>query len=388
MTRSVELSDSDRQRLARALVQDRYQTADLSADSIAEHVDNLLQFTPGEVPPDEPEFLSNGVAVAGPSLDRTFDDIFGDTKKRAWPTGAPMAIAVTHDVDLFDGLSHFGLRAAGWVASSAQALLRGQVDRFRSTVERASQWTRWWATNKDPVNDISAWQALEAEHGIRSTFFFLSLAKALSKEGRLYRADDPRVIRVLKSLHSGGWEVGLHAARYESDTTLGLERQRVRLENALGTAVKAIRYHYLTASFPDAWRHMADAGFTVSSNVGFHPPYQGFRTGTAWPYRPLAHQGNALFEMPMALMDVAHGPARTQLSCIFDWLCTQTTEVGGLLVINFHTNYIADIDAPAVHQQFREILGKIKTMVTAGQAVTLTMSEAVDHLMETEPLAG
>jgi hypothetical protein len=317
MSEIVTLSDADRQRLGKAIIKDRYDNAELSADAIVEHVHHLLQFTPGEVPPDTPEFLSNGVEVAGPSLDRTFDDAFGAPQRKSWPNGAPMGIAVTHDVDLFDGLSYFGLRAAGWAASGAQALLRGQVDRFQNTLNRAVQWTRWWAANTDPVNDISAWQALEAEHGIRSTFFFLSLAKALSKEGRLYRADDPRVIRVLKSLHSGGWEVGLHAARYESDTTLGLERQRVRLENALGASVNAIRYHYLTANFPTAWRHMADAGFTVSSNVGFHPPYQGFRTGTAWPYRPLAHQGHDLFEMPMALMDVAHGQARTQLSHIF-----------------------------------------------------------------------
>ena len=381
MSDSMMLSDIERLRLAKAVLRDRYADDQLSSEAISQHMHHLLQFVPGEVPPETPEFISNDVLVAGPSLDRLFDESLGGPKRRTWPGGAPMGIAVTHDVDLFDGLSYFGLRAAGWVASGAQALLTGQMTRFQSTLNRAIQWTRWWASNTDPVNDISAWQALEAEHGIRSTFFFLSLAQALSKEGRLYRVNDPRVVRVLKSLHSNGWEIGLHAARYESDNALGLERQRVRLENALGASVNAIRYHYLTANFPNAWRHMADAGFTVSSNVGFHPPYQGFRTGTAWPYRPLAHQGHDLVEMPMGLMDVAHGPARSELSTIFDWLCSQTAQVGGLLVINFHTNYVAEIDAPGVHEQFREILGKIQAKVRAGQAATVTVSEAARHII-------
>ena len=199
-----------------------------------------------------------------------------------------MAIAVTHDVDLFDGLSLFGLRVASWAASTMTAVAKAQLARATEIVARGLQWTRWWINNHDPIADIAHWQALEAEHGIRSTFFFLSLAKALSKEGRLYRVSDPKVKRVLRSLRDGGWEVGLHAARYDSSDALGLERQRIRLENAAGCRVQSVRYHYLTARFPQAWSDMHDAGFTVSSNVGFHPRTRAFERPRAgltghWP---------------------------------------------------------------------------------------------------------
>ena len=127
---------------------------------------------------------------------------------------------------------------------------------------------------------------------------------------------------------------------------------------------------------------MANAGFTISSNVGFHPPHQGFKTGTSWPYRPLAHQQRDLYEMPMALMDLAHGPARPKLSEFFDYLVERVARVGGLLVINFHTNYRADIDAPGVHAQFIDILGKIRQRVEAGNAVTLTLQDVARHLKE------
>jgi len=79
-------------------------------------------------------------------------------------------------------------------------------------------------------------------------------------------------------------------------------------------------------------------------------------------------------------MDVAHGPARPRLAALFDRLAGETRAVGGLLVINFHTNYVAEIDAPGVHAQFREILARIRDAVEAGEAVCLTLGQAVEHL--------
>ena len=84
----------------------------------------------------------------------------------------------------------------------------------------------------------------------------------------------------------------------------------------------------------------------------------------------------------MALMDLAHGPARPRLVEFFDQLCTKVREAKGLLVINFHTNYRADIDAPGVHTQFIEILGKIQNMVNRGEATTVTLNQAAQHLSQ------
>ncbi|MEE2788831.1 MAG: hypothetical protein VX589_15955 [Myxococcota bacterium] len=376
----TSLTRTERFAFVNALIEDRFEGHRPDGRLIEPQIDQLLRFNPGRAAPESPSLSIDGVGIVDPHFDFALDKIRGHHALRPWPGGAPMAIAITHDVDLFDGLSYFGLRAAGWAASTARALLRAQAVRAAEIVRRGLQWTRWWFANHDPVADISHWQALEAEHGVRSTFFFLALQKALSKEGRLYRVDDPRVKQTLRSLRDGGWEIGLHAARYESGDALGLERQRVRLENAAGCRVSSIRYHYLTAQFPQAWQHMVDAGFTVSSNVGFHPPHQGFKTGTSWPYRPLAHRGRALYEMPMALMDLAHGPARPRLADFFDHLITQVKRVGGLLVINFHTNYRADIDAPGVHAQFVDILGKIKRRAQAGDAAVLTLRDAEAHV--------
>jgi len=375
----MSLSKKECEALARALVQTRY-GADVVPAPAQSSVQDLLEFTPGRVPPPDHAKTEGPIRWSPASFDRALAAAYPEQAPRPWPGGAPMAIAITHDVDLFDGLSWFGVRALGWLASGGLAVARGRFADAKRIATRGLTWTRNWVRRHDPVADLAHWQALEEAHGVRSTFFFLSLARALSREGRLYRIDDPRVVDVLQALRAGGWEVGLHAARYDSDTVEGLVRQRARLEAALGDEVRAIRYHYLTARFPEAWQQMADAGFSLSSNIGYHPPHQGFRTGTAWPYQPLAHRHGNLWEAPMALMDVAHGPARTRLTTLFDRLAVETRAVGGLLVINFHTNYVAEIDAPGVHAQFREILERIERAVSDGQAVCLTLGQAVDHL--------
>jgi len=185
------------------------------------------------------------------------------------------------------------------------------------------------------------------------------------------------VRRVLRTLTHHGWRVGLHAARYDSGPD-GLTAQRARLQDAVGRPVRAVRHHYLSAPFPDGWRHMARAGLDISSNVGFHPPYQGFRTGTAWPHRPLGADGP--WEVPMALMDAAYGPAADRLEAAFARLLTEAEAVGGALVSNFHTNYRADVDAPGVHAAFERILERVRIAVEAGRVASLTLEDAVDHV--------
>lgn len=350
--------------------------------AVADLVGRRARFTAGRVPPGPDALPFDGLAVAPAAGDRALDARVG-AHPRPWPGGARAAVIVTHDVDAFDGLSYFPVRLAGWAATAGRSLARRDWPAARRTARRALRWSGWWLRRRDPVADFERWMALESRYGVRSTFFFLALERALSREGRLYRADDPRVRATLRALIRGGWRVGLHAARYGSDTAAGLAEQRRRLEAAAGCPVRAVRHHYLSADFPEGWRHMRRAGFDISSNVGFHPPHQGWRTGTAWPHRPLGAEGP--WEVPMALMDAAYGPAARLLVPVFERLLAEALAVGGALVVNFHTNYRAEVDAPGVHRAFEQILERIRVAVEAGQVATLTLEDAVDHVARAAP---
>lgn len=361
-----------------ALLRARFVEPPAADERLRALVASLTEFEGGRVPPGPTAVEVDGLAVEQAFVDRALMAACPRSTLRGWPGGAEAAVVVTHDVDAFDGLSWFGLRAAGWGVDITRSALRGDLARAGRTARRALAWGGWWLRGVDPVADFDRWMALESRYGVRSTFFFLALSRALSREGRLYRVDDPQVVRVMRTLHRGGWEVGLHAARYGSDDAAGLAAQRARLEAALGQPVQAVRYHYLSARFPDAWRQMARAGFSISSNVGFHPPWQGFRTGTAWPHRPVGDDGP--WEVPMALMDAARGPAATLLVPVFERLLAEARAVGGVVVLNFHTNYRAEVDAPGVHRAFEAILERVRIAREAGEVASMTLGEVVDHV--------
>lgn len=336
----------------------------------------LCRFTPGRVMPVGGGEVA-GVPVAGAVFDRALMAAVGAAPRR-WPGGAQAAVVLTHDVDAFDGLSFFGVRALGWAVAAARAAALRDRAELRRTARRARAWAGMRWRGEDPVADFEHWMALEAEFGVRSTFFFLALTRALSREGRMYRLGDRRVRRVLRALVEGGWRIGLHASRYGSGSAMGLADQRRRLEDAAGVAVRSVRHHYLTARFPGGWRTMRAAGFDISSNVGFHPPGQGFRTGTAWPYRPLGGAGP--WEVPIGLMDAAHGPVPGALGAVFEVLLAEVMAVGGALVLDFHSNYRAEVDAPGVHAAYVGILERLAGAAARGEVAVMTLEGAMDHV--------
>ena len=82
----------------------------------------------------------------------------------------------------------------------------------------------------------------------------------------------------------------------------------------------------------------------------------------------------------MALMDAAYGPASPRLVPVFDRLLDEARAVGGVVVINFHTNYRAEVDAPGVHRAFEVILERVRQAREAGHVATMTLGEVADHV--------
>jgi len=165
--------------------------AERAADpALAALIGGLADFTPGRTPPGSDALDVQGLPVAPAGVDRAINRHI-DRPTRRWPGGAQAAVIITHDVDAFDGLSHFPVRLAGWAALGARALARGDRAAVSRTARRAARWSGWWLSRHDPVADFERWMALESRYGVRSTFFFLALERALSREGRMYRVADP-----------------------------------------------------------------------------------------------------------------------------------------------------------------------------------------------------
>lgn len=292
-----------------------------------------------------------------PIIDELIFDVIKQLKlkiRNIWPKGKMAAVCLTHDVDSFDGTSYLWLRKLSWLSKSCSSLLRLKMGESKNWLKKIE---RWHKVKKDPIFAFDRWMELEAKYDFRSTFFFMSLKKTLSKEGRRYSYKDPRVARVMKELNKGDWEVGLHAAAYDHLGLNYLKEQKHNLEDKLDEEILGCRQHYIRVRFPKTWILYEKAGFKYSSNMGWTSNFNGFRAGTCFPYLPIKENDKIkLWEIPFQLMDssVIENPD-AYIKLFLDYL-DKVKKVNGCLVIDFHQEHFDEEEAPGVNVTYKEIL--------------------------------
>jgi peptidoglycan/xylan/chitin deacetylase (PgdA/CDA1 family) len=303
--------------------------------------------------------------------------------KSFWPEGKRAAVCFTHDVDSIDGLSFFWLRRMNWYWRWLKAKIAGnqrEADRWMST---SKKWIRFKKKNIDPMDSFDHIRELEARYGFRSTFFFMSLRHGLSREGRRYAVQNPRVVQVARELLKDGWEVGLHASYHNHLSLLSLKEQKQRLENTIQAGVIGCRHHYLRVRFPQSWKLYARAGFDYSSNMGWGGGFNGFRAGTCFPFQPLKSE-YSLWEIPVQLADWNPIIDSEYYVNTFSSYLTSIKAVGGFLVINFHQENLSEDVAPGVENAYRKIL---ETIANDQEVTVLTMQEVCKLMNRVTKLA-
>lgn len=295
---------------------------------------------------------------------------FPDARFARWPKGAAAAVCFSHDVDAFSGFSHFGLRQLFWATQGKYATIR--------------RWRSWRRSGFDPLVAFERWLDLEQSHGVKSTFFFLSLRRGLSREGRLYSVRAPEEKRILRMLVDHGWPIGLHAAYYRNLSQAYLVEQRERLEDAAGIQVNGTRHHYLRSRFPESWSLYTEAGFSYSSNLAWGRGHQGFRGGTSVPFFPIVNGKRLpLVEIPFQLMDSSSYTEKQEHAAIgqFTHYLQAAKRVGGCVVINFHSQYFEEQVAPRVNAVYRAILKN----VTSDPDVYVTTCDDLARRLQDSP---
>jgi peptidoglycan/xylan/chitin deacetylase (PgdA/CDA1 family) len=143
--------------------------------------------------------------------------------------------------------------------------------------------------------------ALEAEHGVRSTCFFLASEEDPVKPR--YVLEDKHARRALRVARKHECEIGLHGSYWCLDRPGLLETERASLE-AAAKEPRGFRQHYLRLP-SGALARLERAGFRYDSSLGW-PDALGFRNGTARPFRPFdleARRELRLVEIPLVAMD-------------------------------------------------------------------------------------
>jgi peptidoglycan/xylan/chitin deacetylase (PgdA/CDA1 family) len=217
-----------------------------------------------------------------------------------WPAGHRWAAALTHDLDVVEWWPAFTLLRLAELARHGELVRAARV--AVAALASAARPVVWSA--------IRELLAIEASHGIRSSWFVLCGEPTLAsvRAGDLtYRPDGASARRILRAVRDGGHEIGLHGSFRTSEDHPLFVVQREMLRAIAGVDVVGVRQHYLRMRPATTPRGMRDAGFAYDSTFGF-ADRNGFRLGVAdvvplWDAERQALVG--LDEAPFTWMDRA-----------------------------------------------------------------------------------
>ena len=151
---------------------------------------------------------------------------------------------------------------------------------------------------KDPWNRFEEWIRIEAEMGVRSSFYFIPFKNVAGinapkiREAK-YELDGELIERLIK----GGWEVGVHGIDNWKSVAKGEEELKQISE--LTKSKVGTRVHWLF--FDDkTWERLDEAGYYYDTSFGYNEDV-GFRAGILQMYQPRVVKN--LVELPLVIQD-------------------------------------------------------------------------------------
>lgn len=271
-----------------------------------------------------------------------------------WPGEPP--IQLSHDVDSLFGKSL--VRYGYWLA---RGVLHGRV---RAEVKRIGQ---WMDASEDEHFSLRRFAEAERQHQCQSTFFMMALPTTISREGRRYRCQDPRIVEAVTSLATEGWEFGLHASYGSYLSESAVKRECDRFQRAFGFYPRHVRNHYLRFDPTRSWELYERLGFVADCTLGL-AERTGFRAGTCYPFRPYSGGKRLkIREYPLSIMDLGvqrqlGGPANAADIVSLVWeVLKKSSAVNGVGSVLWHTDRFGELDFPEYAKAYQELLRLCET---------------------------
>lgn len=277
-------------------------------------------------------------------------------------------VCLTHDIDRID-------KTYQYVTKPLRALKNGKVPLFFKLI--------WSALKvRHPYWGFDKIMQIERQYSVRSTCFFLneSIVFKLTKPknwklslGR-YNIYDKRIVKIVKELDAGGWEIGVHGSYNSYNNYNLLKHEKEVLEKIVSHKVIGIRQHYL--NYDDStFEIQKKAGFLYDSTWGFSNGI-GFKEGHVKPFFPF--ECSDYCEIPMTIMDA---PFASTPHCWeeFEKIVEEIDINDAYLVINYHNNNFSDSDLLGYEKDYINMINVLKRL----DAQFLTMGEAYRRILKT-----
>jgi len=232
--------------------------------------------------------------------------------KRLWPNVGrkkrSFRVCPTHDVD--SPFAHQSLGRLGSIRASFGDFLKRGAPKLAIRRAISALLPPKLQDAVDPNNTFNWIMDLSERYGLKSTFYFM--AGGAPPYHPLYALDEPRIRRLIRSIHRRGHEIGLHGSydAMEKPSMIAAERQKIDYvlrEEGIWQSGLGGRQHYLRWSADSTWRAYDEAGLTYDSSLGY-ADIPGYRTGTSLEY-PVFDLINRkvlnLYERPLIFMEAS-----------------------------------------------------------------------------------
>lgn len=226
--------------------------------------------------------------------------------------------------------------------------------------------------------------SIEEKYKVKSTFFFLNesypfnLIDLSSWKLSLgyYNIFDDVIIRVIRNLDSGGWEIGVHGSYNSYREIALLKKEKKEIESILGHEVNGIRQHFLNLH-EDTWFLQREAGFIYDASYGYTDDI-GFKNGQ-YNLFPLDNR-NDFFIIPLVIMDTCLMAKSDPLAHAIS-LIELTEKKNGCLVLNWHQRMFCEREFPHYTKLYIDIIEECQKrnarFLTLGEYVCEHKTKAV-----------
>jgi hypothetical protein len=291
--------------------------------------------------------------------------------KSFWPSGANLAVALTHDVDILDKWNLYALfRMFSMVRKG----------NFKTLIKMLLKLPKFIFSQDKSLRGINLILEQERRKNFNSTFFFLAgkpNLKKILKSDITYsvKKAKPAVERILNSQG----EVGLHGSRNSYIQKEDLKEEKKNLDKFLFSPCVGIRQHFLSLKVPQTWRLHCESGFLYDCTLGY-PDRSGFRSGFALPFQPYdleTDQEIGIWEINTNVMDQTYDKydpkSKEQIKEEIEQLqCQLKRANGGLLTLLWHTNVLEEFGFPDFLDLYGELLEGFlqkKAFVSTGEGI-------------------
>jgi hypothetical protein len=218
--------------------------------------------------------------------------------------GRGLQIDLSHDLDYLKKTLQLRIKQTAFNGFNLVRTL-GQPKNFFPQLKKTSNFLlesrTYWC--------FDFWKELEEKANQRSTFYVYANAQVRSLKTWILDpsyniSSNARLVEKLKSMHSEGFEIGLHGSFNSAEDFDLLKMEKDQLEDALGLEVSKTRQHWLRYNEQVTPRSHS-ALFKFDSTIGWNDR-MGFRAGIGSVYRPFDHENQKPFDhfvIPLLIMD-------------------------------------------------------------------------------------